>query len=120
MPNPSSAGTPTRFDEAGTRARVKAEIERSGSIASAFNHATVTTKQDWTGAIDRIDMSTLVIHGENDPIVPLANGTAIAAHIKGAELHVLRDAGHELNPIDLDEICATIVTFLRRLDDQRG
>jgi pimeloyl-ACP methyl ester carboxylesterase len=111
-----SAGTPDRFDEAGTRDRVRAEISRAVDIASAFNHAMATTTTDWTGAADRITKPTLVIHGTNDPILPLPNGQAIADHIATAQLHVLDGVGHELNPLDLTTICDTITAFLHDVD----
>lgn len=107
-----SAGTTERFDEIGTRERVRAEIARATNIASAFNHAMVATTDDWTDAVDRIAKPTLVIHGANDPILPLPNGQAIAEHIEGAQFHALDDAGHELNPLDLTTIRDTITAFL--------
>ncbi len=107
-----SAGTPERFDEAGTRSRVRAEIGRAVDIASAFNHAMVATTDDWTNAVDRIATPTLVIHGANDPILPLPNGQAIAEHIEGARFCPLDEAGHELNPVDLESICNTLTTFI--------
>ncbi len=115
-----SAGSPERFDEVGTRARVQAELDRTDDLASAFNHAMVTTRKDWTDAVDRISQSTLVIHGERDPILPLPNGEAIARRIRGAQLHVLPDAGHELNPLDLEHIADVIVAFVSRTDARTG
>ncbi len=85
---------------------------RATNVASAFNHAMVVPSADWSDAVDRIMQPTLVIHGACDPILPLPNGEAIADHVNDARLHVLNDAGHELNPLDLDEIRATIVTFI--------
>lgn len=114
-----SAGTPERFDETGTRSRVRAEIARAVNIASAFNHAMVSTTNDWTGAVDRIATPTQVIHGVNDPIIPLPNGRAIAEHIEGARFRALDDAGHELNPLDLEAICETITTFISDVDSAR-
>lgn len=111
-----SAGSPERFDEAGTRRRVSVEIERATDIAAAFNHGTVVAREDWTGATARITRPTLVIHGALDPILPIANGRALATLIDGARLHVLPDAGHELNPLDLDDIESWIVTFVREHD----
>jgi pimeloyl-ACP methyl ester carboxylesterase len=107
-----SAGTQERFDEAGTRQRVRAEIERAVNIASAFNHAMVATRDPWEQAVDRITQPTLVIHGENDPIIPLPNGEAIAHHIEGARLCTLVEAGHELNPSDLATIRNEITAFI--------
>lgn len=111
-----SAGTPDQFDEAGTRARVATEIERASNIAAAFNHGMVTTRERWTDAATRITRPTLVIHGALDPILPLPNGEALARLVPGARLHVLPDAGHELNPLDLDDITSTIVGFIRGND----
>jgi pimeloyl-ACP methyl ester carboxylesterase len=108
-----SAGSPERFDETGTRQRAILEIERSPTIAAAFNHGMVVARQDWTGAASRITQPTLVIHGALDPILPIANGRALADLIVGARLHELPDAGHELNPLDLDDIESTIVEFIR-------
>jgi pimeloyl-ACP methyl ester carboxylesterase len=113
-----SAGSPERFDEAGTRDRVHAETARAVNIASAFNHAMVAADRDWTDAASRITKPTLVIHGAHDPILPLANGTAIAQHVNDAKLHVLSDAGHELNPLDLDEIAETVLSFMNSVNDQ--
>lgn len=107
-----SAGTLERFDEAGTRRRVRSEIERAVDIASAFNHAMVATRDHWEHAVDRITQPTLVIHGENDPITPLPNGESIADRIDGARLYTLAEAGHELNPCDLATIRDEITAFL--------
>ena len=107
-----SAGSPQRFDEAATRRRVTAEIARSSNIASAFNHGLVTTTHDWTNATRNITQPTIVIHGALDPILPLPNGQALANLIEGAQLHVLPNAGHELNPRDLDELTSLLIGFL--------
>lgn len=107
-----SAGTPERFDEAATRQRVRDEIERASTIASAFNHSNVIARDDWTDATRDITQPTLVIHGALDPIIPLPNGHALADLIRGARLHVLPDAGHELNSLDLDDLTSTLTAFL--------
>lgn len=113
------AGTPERFDEAGTRRRVRSEIERAVNIASAFNHAMLDTRDDWENAIDRITKPTLVLHGENDPIIPLPNGEAIADRVEGARLCVLAEAGHELNQRDLATIYNEITAFISDTDAVR-
>jgi pimeloyl-ACP methyl ester carboxylesterase len=112
-----SAGTPERFDETGTRERVRDEIARGINIASAFNHAMVAATDDWTEAVDRITKPTLVIHGAKDPVLPLPNGQAIAEHVEGAQFCALDDAGHELNPLDLEAIGDTITTFQNRVEN---
>ncbi len=41
---------------------------------------------------------TLVIHGDRDPLVPLAAGEDVAAKIPGARLQVVTGMGHDLAP----------------------
>jgi len=44
--------------------------------------------------LSRVSVPTLVIHGADDAIVPLAIGRAVAAAISNSELVVLPNAGH--------------------------
>lgn len=90
------AGSAIPFDEAAARAEAAAVLTRTSSPLSAFNHATVTAQGDWHAAFRRIPQPVLVLHGEEDPILPLANGQALAAGILGAELRILPGVGHEL------------------------
>ena len=90
------AGTAVPFDEARERARVGRILARTASPASMFNHGSLTTREDWAGRFRTIACPVLVIHGAEDPILPLGNGQAIAAGIAGAELAVLPGIGHEI------------------------
>lgn len=90
------AGSGAPFDEVGTRQRIRAELARTDSPASMFNHGSRTTEKIWTGQFREIGRPTLVIHGADDPILPLPNGEALAAGISGARLVVLPGVGHEL------------------------
>ena len=49
---------------------------------------------DTCSRLERIAAPTLVLHGERDHLVPLANGRTLARLIPGAELRVIRGAGH--------------------------
>jgi pimeloyl-ACP methyl ester carboxylesterase len=109
-----SAGTPATFDPEPSGARIAAELRRTASIQSAFNHATVDTERDWTGCLSRVTTPTLVLHGELDPIVPLANGLVIHEQITGSRLHVLPGVGHELPTGNLVEIVDAITEFIGR------
>jgi len=50
----------------------------------------------WTSLwwLHRIRQPTLVISGDDDPVVPLANGRLLAQLIPGARLHVVAGGGH--------------------------
>lgn len=102
------AGSGAPFDAAAARAVALRVLERTKSPASMFNHGSVTTREDWTGSFRRIACPVLVIHGDEDPILPVENGRAVAAGIPGAQIEVLQRVGHELPSPRLDRIAKRI------------
>ncbi len=62
--------------------------------------------------LDRIRVPTLVLHGEDDALSPLANAERLAAGIPGARLQVLRGVGHSPNVEDASAFNAAIGRFL--------
>ncbi|MGZ8203926.1 MAG: alpha/beta fold hydrolase [Burkholderiales bacterium] len=46
----------------------------------------------------RIVAPTLVVHGSDDPLVPVAAGRDTAFHIPGARLEIIKGMGHDLPP----------------------
>ena len=67
---------------------------------------------DASDRLDRITAPTLVLHGDVDPLVPLANGAYLAAHISGARLKVYRGTGHIPEVECADEFNADLLEFL--------
>jgi pimeloyl-ACP methyl ester carboxylesterase len=58
--------------------------------------AAIYASGDRTPALRSVDVPTLVVHGEDDPLVPLAGGLATAAAIPGAELWTVPGMGHDI------------------------
>jgi pimeloyl-ACP methyl ester carboxylesterase len=52
------------------------------------------TAHDTSARLAQIEAPTLVIHGDEDQMLPVANGRAIAAAIPGARLEILEGVGH--------------------------
>jgi 3-oxoadipate enol-lactonase len=65
--------------------------------------------------VERIDVPTLVVHGERDRVVPVANGRLLAARMPQAELVVLSDQAHVPMLEQPQEFGALICRFLDRL-----
>lgn len=83
--------------------------------ASAFaSLACVPTwHEDFRQDVARIDVPTLVIHGDSDRIVPLsAAGQRTAKLIKGARLVVIKDGPHAVSWTHAEEVNAELVSFL--------
>lgn len=56
---------------------------------------------------------TLVIHGSDDPLVPVEGGIDTARHIDGAKLEILEGMGHDLPPQLVDTITSLIARHTR-------
>jgi pimeloyl-ACP methyl ester carboxylesterase len=56
---------------------------------------------------------TLVIHGEDDPLIPLECGRDTAAHISGARLKTIPGMGHDLPLALVDQIADAIAEHAR-------
>jgi pimeloyl-ACP methyl ester carboxylesterase len=60
----------------------------------ALHQGWAAATHDTTARLHRIQAPTLVLHGSRDDLVPLSNAHHLARLIPGAELRVLRGAGH--------------------------
>lgn len=107
------AGSGAPFDGAAAKAVALRVLARTDSPASMFNHGSVTTREDWSGRFREIVCPVLVLHGEEDPILPVENGKAIAAGIRSVQLETLPGVGHELPPGRLDWIADQIAAHVR-------
>lgn len=66
-----SAGSHWSFDPAAARARIVAELGRTGSIQSAFNHSMVGGDISPQFEATALSLPVLVIHGTDDPIISI-------------------------------------------------
>src|SRR4051812_5749884 len=83
-----------------------------GSDALAYLHqAAAVATHDTRDRLARIPAPTLVVHGEQDLVVPPANARQLARRIPGARLRVWPDAGH-LYIIDEPRADREIARFL--------
>lgn len=87
------------------------------SIASATASVACvpTWGEDFRQDVAKIDVPTLVIHGEADRIVPFAAaGQRTAKLIKGAELVVIKDGPHNVAWTHADEVNSALKQFLTK------
>ncbi len=59
-----------------------------------------------------VDLPTLVVHGERDPVCPSGAGRALAEAIPGARLSLLAGAGHAPFLSRPDALAASLLPFL--------
>ena len=72
------------------------------------------SETDFTGDLRKIDVPTLVAHGDDDQIVPIADSSLLSAKIvKGAVLKVYPGAPHGLAQTHADAFNAELLEFIK-------
>jgi pimeloyl-ACP methyl ester carboxylesterase len=86
-------------DEAEIRARFLDDYKRSNyPVGFTRQIAAVMASGDRRAAVATITAPTMVLHGIDDPLVPVEGGRDTAAVIQGAELREFPGMGHDLPP----------------------
>ena len=90
-----SPGFPTSDED--LHARIGAAVDRSYYPAGVSRQfVAVLANGSRVERLKRITVPTLVIHGEDDPLVPVEAGKDTARHIAGAALKLVPGMGHDL------------------------
>jgi pimeloyl-ACP methyl ester carboxylesterase len=110
------AGGVRPFDEVGWRELVRRDVERARDIAASQNHSVIAEGDVPSAPISSIAVPTLVIHGTEDPMFPLAHGQALAEEIPGARLLTLEGAGHGVDRADWQPIAHEILEHTCAVD----
>lgn len=91
-------GSPVHLDDEDTiRSRARADYERSFyPVGVARQMAAIAASGNRRPHLERVTTPTLVIHGKDDPLVPLAGGIDTHEAIAGSRLEVFEGMGHDL------------------------
>jgi non-heme chloroperoxidase len=93
----------------------------AGASAAASLACVPTWHEDFRKDVNKIDVPTLVLHGDADRILPItAAGARTAKLIKGARLLVVKDGPHCLTWTHADQVNVELVNFLGKATTQRG
>jgi non-heme chloroperoxidase len=85
----------------------------AGASATASFACVPTWHEDFRKDVNKIDVPTLVIHGDADRILPIsASGLRTAKLIKGARLSVVKDGPHCVAWTHAEIVNAELVAFL--------
>ena len=101
--------------------RVSAQAVQASWNLAAFSSATATLacvptwQEDFRKDLSKIDVPTLVMHGDSDRILPIsAAGARTGKLIKGARLVVVKDGPHCITWTHADEVNSELVNFLEK------
>jgi non-heme chloroperoxidase len=83
-------------------------------LKNAYESIQAFSETDFTEDLERIDVPTLVLHGEDDQVVPVHDSARKSARlIKGAKEVYYPGAPHGITATHQDEVNAELLEFLR-------
>ena len=97
-----------------------AKLEALGFFTSALpNQVTaILNAGDRTKQVQQISVPTLVLHGANDPLLPLAHGEFTAENITGSTFKVYQDMAHNMPDEIIPIMVSDMLTHLKAVDNQ--
>jgi pimeloyl-ACP methyl ester carboxylesterase len=109
-----SPAYPESLDERMTAARAAYERSyRPDGVARQMQ--AVIADGSRVDRLRRLSVPTLVIHGADDPLIPVAAGHDTAAAIAGARLEIIAGMGHNIPTALAPRIVEIVVAFVRGL-----
>jgi non-heme chloroperoxidase len=85
-----------------------------GGHKNTYDSIKAFSETDFTEDLKKFDVPTLIIHGEDDQIVPIdAAGRASAKLVKGAALKVYPGAPHGITDTHKDQLNADLLAFIK-------
>ena len=99
---------------------VEWRITDAPSQPSYLEQLIAGTRFDVSRRVHNIRAPTLVLHGGDDRVVPVANAEALAEAIPGAKLCVFEDAGHLVFIERAEEVNKEIISFLKPRGLRKG
>jgi len=97
------------FDAEHMRRIMQATVARTPEPQAMENHYELDPTPPAAARISDRAVPTLVVHGDEDPVFPVAHAEALAAEIPRTQLMVIRALGHEVPPRIWDELVPAIV-----------
>ena len=83
-------------------------------FSAAYECIKAFSETDFTDDLKKFDLPTLVIHGDDDQIVPLnASSQIVAKIVPGATLKLIKGAPHGLMSTHRDEFNSTLLAFAK-------
>ena len=85
-----------------------------GGIKPHYDCIKAFSETDFTEDLKKIDVPTLVMHGDDDQIVPIADSAPLSAKLlKKSTLKIYAGFGHGLCTINADVVNADLLAFIR-------
>jgi non-heme chloroperoxidase len=84
------------------------------SLKGVYDCVKAFSETDFTEDLKKIDVPTLILHGDDDQIVPIADSALLSAKlVKNATLKIYKGASHGLCSTMKDQVNADLLAFIK-------
>jgi poly(3-hydroxyalkanoate) depolymerase len=111
---PVIAGGRTRRDGRALEAGLAERLINPPSTRGYFDQLYAVTGWSSLSWLRQLDHETLIVHGDDDPLVPIANARRMAAMMPRASLTVVRGGGHLFLLDEPESVVGELGRFLAR------
>jgi non-heme chloroperoxidase len=85
------------------------------SLKAAYDCIEAFSESDFTEDFKKFDVPTLILHGDDDQIVPIEDTALLSAKlVKGATVKIISGAPHGMCSTHKDQINAELLSFIQR------
>ena len=85
-----------------------------GGHKNTYDCIKAFSETDFTEDLKKFDVPTLILHGDDDQIVPIGASAMISSKlIKNAQLKVYKGGSHGICSIQKDEVNADLLAFFK-------
>ena len=86
-----------------------------GGVKASYDCIKAFSETDFTEDLKKFDVPTLILHGEDDQIVPIVAAAPLSAKlVKGATLKIYPGFPHGMPTTNADQINADLLAFIKR------
>ena len=83
-------------------------------LKNAYDCIKAFSETDFTEDLKKIDVPTLIMHGDDDQIVPIGDSALLAAKlVKNATLKIYKGGSHALGDTSKDQLNADLLAFAK-------
>lgn len=105
-------------NDAALQARAQANCERSYNPGGYMRHLNaIYSNGSRVPLLEKINCSTLILHGTDDPLIPKECGEDMAKHIKDSRLELINGMGHNLPEALHQQLCDSIVENIKAAEN---
>jgi non-heme chloroperoxidase len=85
-----------------------------GGLKNELDSIKAFSETDFTEDLEKVDVPTLIIHGDDDQIVPIAASAMLSSKlVKNATLKIYAGGPHGLADTHKDQLNADLLAFLK-------